>query len=148
MSFFQLLLSPFLELASIISQFWWSSSTSQKKLVGCLGRLCLSLKECGGLGFRDLSLFNQSLFAKQAWSLLAVPNLLFTTIIKGKYYHSNDFLQAGLGSSPSHVGCGILWGRDLLLKGLRWRMGDGNSNLGCHVLILLRQSFLLFLIMS
>ena len=45
----------------------------------------LSKKE-GGLGFRDFTLFNKALLAKQCWRLWAQPGSLVVRIMKAKYY--------------------------------------------------------------
>ncbi|KAL5768492.1 hypothetical protein ACOSP7_015039 [Xanthoceras sorbifolium] len=39
------------------------------------------LKACGGLCFKDLSSFNQTLIAKKAWRILQNPNSLIATDI-------------------------------------------------------------------
>ena len=51
-------------------------------------------KALGGLGFQDLHLFNQVLVAKQAQCLVCNPNSLVGQILKGKYYHNSNFVEA------------------------------------------------------
>ncbi|KAK0606918.1 hypothetical protein LWI29_006286 [Acer saccharum] len=84
-------------------------------------------KAVGGLGFRDLSLFNRSLLAKQAWRVLKSPNSLITKIFKSKYFNHTDFLHASAKIGCSHVWRSIMWGKKLLLEGLRWRVGNGTG---------------------
>lgn len=86
----------------------------------------LCLPKClGGLGFRDFGLFNHALLAKQCWQISRDPTSLLFTVLKGKYFPDSDFFGAGLGSRPSFIWRSLLWGRDLLSDGLRWRIGDG-----------------------
>ena len=60
-------------------------------------------KEKGGLGFRDLELFNLALLAKQGWCLLQNPNSLVATIMKAKYCPNSNFLEANLGQKPFYA---------------------------------------------
>lgn len=36
-------------------------------------------------------------------------------------------MKAQIGSNPSYIWRNILWGRDVIHKGLRWRIGDGKQ---------------------
>ena len=62
--------------------------------------MCLP-KEKGGMGFRDLKLFNIALLAKQGWRLQTNSSSLFYRVYKAKYFLRCDFLEATLGSQPS-----------------------------------------------
>lgn len=57
-------------------------------------------KSQGGLGFRDLEVFNKALLAKQVWRLLQNPESLAGQVLKAKYFLSNNILIAKLGSHP------------------------------------------------
>ena len=48
-------------------------------------------------------------------------------MLKARYFKGTDFLRANLGSNPSFIWRSILWGRQIINKGLRWRIGDGRS---------------------
>jgi hypothetical protein len=53
----------------------------------------IQLKGYGGLGFRDLRLFNQALLAHQAWRLVAFPDSLCARVLKAKYYSQGNLLD-------------------------------------------------------
>lgn len=64
--------------------------------------MCLA-KEQGGLGFKDIQCFNQSLLANQSWILLIQPDYLFNKVFKSCYYSHSDFLAASLTEAVIRV---------------------------------------------
>lgn len=58
-------------------------------------------KAIGGLGFKDLIIFNNATLAKQGLRILQEPSSLTTQILKAKYFPKVSFLEASLGSRPS-----------------------------------------------
>lgn len=79
------------------------------------------------MGFGGLHKLNQALLAKQAWRILQNPNSLLRRLLKAKYFPNSCFLDASMGHNPSYVWRSLVWGRDLLKNGLRWRIGSGSS---------------------
>ncbi|KAK3183138.1 hypothetical protein Dsin_030424 [Dipteronia sinensis] len=69
----------------------------------------------------DLSVFNQALPAKQGWRLAIGSESLALKLLKAKYFKHEDFLCAKL--NPGGVSCGE---RELLQKGIKWKVGDGS----------------------
>jgi hypothetical protein len=84
-------------------------------------------KEEGGLGFRDLELFNLALLAKQGWRLIQNPESLVARIMKAKYYPNTNFLDAEIGRNPSYAWRSIWNSKKLLKEGLIWRVGNGTN---------------------
>ena len=81
----------------------------------------------GGMGFRDLHLFNLAMLGKQGWRLLTRHDSLCARTLKGKYYHNSSSLSAKRKRNSSHTWQAILKGRQVLEKGLIKLIGDGTS---------------------
>jgi hypothetical protein len=47
----------------------------------------------GGMGFRDMKLFNQALLARQAWRLLQFPDNLCARLLKAKCYPRGELID-------------------------------------------------------
>ena len=81
----------------------------------------------GGMGFRDLHLFNLAMVAKQAWRLTQDTSSLSARLLKAVYFPSCDVLDAVLGNHPSKIWRAIMKGKEVLKQGLVRRIGDGRS---------------------
>ena len=125
MSSFRLLKTIIRKLHSLMENYWWSSEAHLRKIHWVSwDKLCLS-KALGGIGFKDLECFNQALLAKQAWKLVNQPDCLMARFLKSRYFPHSHFLEAPMGARPSFAWWSILYGRELLQKGLKWSIGDG-----------------------
>lgn len=111
----------------MIHDFWWGDEEGHRKVHWMSWECMTQPKRAGGIGFRDMHLFNIALLAKQGWRLLQNPDSLCARVLKSKYYLHGNLLDTVFASDASPVWRGIEAGLELLKKGIIWRVGDGKS---------------------
>ena len=84
-------------------------------------------KDQGGMGFKDLTMFNEAMLAKLAWRLLHDDNSLFYKVFKARFFPRGTILEAKDSSLAFYAWKSILKGREVILKGAQWRVGDGQQ---------------------
>lgn len=114
MSCFELPMSMYKRIQSVLTRFWWDGSDNKRKMSWVAWSKLTKSKAEGGLGFRDIQLFNQALLAKIAWRIITVPDSLLARVLRGKYCHKKNFLIVDLPATCSHGWRGIIQGRNLL----------------------------------
>ncbi|GJN28083.1 hypothetical protein PR202_gb16165 [Eleusine coracana subsp. coracana] len=124
MSCFKLPVDVCKRMTSYISNYWWGSAVDSHKIHWQRWSKLTCPKGEGGMGFRDLLLFNKALLGKQGWRLLARPDALCTRVIKGKYFPHGNFLTATRKKKSSETWRAMLYGREILKKGLIKRIGS------------------------
>lgn len=70
---------------------------------------------------------NKALFSKISWKILQEPDCLFAKVLQAKYFSRGNFLEAPRGHLYSYLWSSILWGRELILKGLGWNIAKGTE---------------------
>jgi len=129
MSCFKLPVSLCKRIQSALTRFWWDSSAEKKKMCWIAWSKMMKSKKDGGLGFRDITNFNDALLAKVSWRILTSPSCLLAKILCGKYCRSSSFLDCVAPGSTSHGWKGILIGRDLLKLQLGKSIGTGSNTI-------------------
>lgn len=81
-------------------------------------------KDQGGMGFKDLTMFNEAMLEKLSWRLLQKDNSLFFRVFKARFLSNGTILDAKDSDSASYAWKSILKGREVILKGALWRVGD------------------------
>uniref|UniRef100_A0A452Y891 Uncharacterized protein n=1 Tax=Aegilops tauschii subsp. strangulata TaxID=200361 RepID=A0A452Y891_AEGTS len=111
----------------LIRDFWWGDENGHRKVHWMSWERMIKPKRGGGIGFKDMRLFNQALLARQAWRLIQRPNSLCARIVKSKYYPNGKLLDTVFASNASPAWRGIEHGLELLKAGLVWRIGNGRK---------------------
>ncbi|KAK3211235.1 hypothetical protein Dsin_015941 [Dipteronia sinensis] len=125
MNLFRLPKSLNLEINRLCTRFWWGSCDNDKKIQLCKWSRLYRHKMDGGLGFRDLDTFNRALLANQCWRILKNLGSLAANVLKGCYFKNSSFLESRTKPSASFIWRSLCWGKEVLEKGLRWRVEDG-----------------------
>ena len=81
----------------------------------------------GGMGFRDLRLFNLALLGKHGWRFMTNPNTLCARVLKGRYFPDCEFQLATVSKVASATWRAIVAGREALDAGLIKRVGTGST---------------------
>jgi len=115
------------ELSSIIGRYWWSQQDKANKIHWISWEKLTQSKEKGGLGFRDLHLFNLAMLSRQAWRLLTNPDSLCGQVLKARYFPHSDILHCSPRPRISYTWRSILKGVALLKEGIIWRIGNGKN---------------------
>ena len=81
----------------------------------------------GGMGFKILKLFNKALLAKQGCHLQMGGDSLVYKVLKAKYFPTTDFIHASIGHNPSYTWRSLISAQNLIIEGMRWRVGNGEN---------------------
>jgi hypothetical protein len=127
MSCFDLTKSFCDDLSMINARYWWSQQDKTNKIHWLSWEKLTRSKKVGGLGFRDLHLFNLAMLSRQAWRLLTNPNTLCGQVLKARYFPNSDILHCVPRDGISYSWRSILKGADLLKEGVIWRIGNGEK---------------------
>jgi ribonuclease HI len=127
MSVFLLPTSLCKEINRMMQRFWWGHKENLSKIHWMSWERMGAAKNKGGLGFRDLTIFNKALLAKQVWRLSQNPDSLAAKIFKAKYHGSCTILEAKVGNKPSLVWRSFMKAQEIIIRGAIWRVGDGKS---------------------
>jgi hypothetical protein len=125
MGVFQLLKALCKRLNSLISRFWWGNNQGTAKKAWLWWEDMRKSKASGGMGFRDLEVFNLALLAKQGWRLIQQPESLVAQIMRDKYYRGCDFMDASKGKNISYAWRSILNAQEVLDMSGELGMGSG-----------------------
>lgn len=115
------------EIEKATARFFWGAAGESRKIHWTAWDILIKTKATGGIGFRELHLFNIAMLAKQFWNLMLQPKSLAYRILQAKYFPRSDFLNARLGYNLSYLWRSLLASNNLVHEGMGWRIGDGKS---------------------
>ena len=128
MSIFRLPTTLINSIEKMMNSFWWGHGrTSQRGIHWMSWEKLSAPKIHGGMGFKDLSVFNLAMLGKQGWKFITEADSLVTRIFKARYFPNGTFLTAKIGHNPSYVWQSIMGARFIVRGGAKWSIGSGAS---------------------
>ena len=115
------------ELTADVARFWWSRNGRNKDIHWKTWEMMTQSKKYGGMGFKDFYAMNLAHLAKQVWRIYLNPNALWVKFLKSIYFPNDSIFTIKKKGGPSWIWNSILKGRDVLIEGGRWMVGDGST---------------------
>lgn len=112
---------------SMFAKLWWGHCGEENRIHWASWKHKCESKMVGGIGFRNLELFNLSLLTKQGWQLMQNSDSLFYDVFKVKYFLKTTFLKSQLGKNHSYAWRSIFATKDILLQGCIGWVGTGKN---------------------
>ncbi|CAH9106024.1 unnamed protein product, partial [Cuscuta epithymum] len=113
------------ELEVMMNGYWWKGKSEKGIRWRNWDSLCKP-KKYGGMGFRKIRDFNLAMLAKQAWKLQTEPESLVSRVFKARYFPDGSYVTAKIGGSPSFIWRSLFEVQNIIKKGSKWRVGNGN----------------------
>ncbi|KAH9681144.1 putative reverse transcriptase/RNA-dependent DNA polymerase [Citrus sinensis] len=82
------------DIQKAMAKFWWGNKKEKHGIHWASCERMSHAKHRGGLGFRDISSFNQALVAKQSWRIIQDSESLMARVLKARYFKHEGFLNA------------------------------------------------------
>ena len=105
------------ETEAMIKKFWWGQRGDRRKIHW------IKWDELTN----PLSFVQRLTTCKAGVKALQNKNTLFYRVFKAKFFPNCLIMEAKHSRSRSHAWTSILYGRDVLKRGCRWRISDGKS---------------------
>jgi hypothetical protein len=102
------------ELTQLIRYYWWGVEHGKRKTHWVNWNTMTRSKAQGGMGFRDMRLFNQALLARQAWRLIMCPDSLCARVLKARYYPRGNLVDTVFTGNFSSTWTAISYGLEVL----------------------------------
>ncbi|KAB2075173.1 hypothetical protein E1A91_A07G212300v1, partial [Gossypium mustelinum] len=115
------------DLHSKLGRMWWNNKDKARGWAMMTWEKLCYPKGMGGMGFRDLHLFNLALLGRQVWRLMTQQDTLCFKVLSAKYFPDGDVFRYKQSDKLSFTWKSIAKAVDALKDGFIWHVGDGNK---------------------
>ncbi|XP_068479070.1 uncharacterized protein [Phaseolus vulgaris] len=132
LSFYKAPISVFKKITSIQRRLLWAAEKEQRYISWVRWDRVCKVREEGGLGIKDVRLFNRALLAKWKWRLMSEEKGLWKEVLESKYY-SRDNRNKDYGHCHSwwwrdlSKACGEEEGEGWFHNQVAWKVGSGEQ---------------------
>ena len=102
------------ELEVLISKFWWGHNRDSRKVHWVKWERLCKAKEVGGMGFKEIEKFNETLLAKQVWRMINNSDSLCYRVFKARFFPNCSILKAKDSIIRFYVWKSIIRARDVI----------------------------------
>ena len=108
-------------------QFFWRQQKDKNATPLIAWDTICQPKSQGGLGLRKTLPLNQAFIAKLGWKILTDHNNFWVNLVRKRYLKHHNFFTYKPKQSDSSIWRNIMMQRDIIRKGIRWKIGNGHN---------------------
>ncbi|KAA3477682.1 reverse transcriptase-like protein [Gossypium australe] len=112
------------EIQTKLSRGWWSGKERGKFWSMLSWRTLCQPKGMGGIGLRNMRLFNIALLGRQVWRLINNKESLYFKVLSSKYFPDGNIFNAKKVNRASFTWSSIAAAVDLLKNSFGWQIGN------------------------
>lgn len=115
------------ELESPMRKFLWGTLDKDRYLsMVAWSKICMDVDE-GGLGIRNLQLFNEALVLKLVWEMASNSEKLWTQVMRAKYCSRGGFWGVKSKRDASELWRNMQDLKHFFRDGIEWKVGEGKQ---------------------
>ncbi|TYH19513.1 hypothetical protein ES288_A05G357900v1, partial [Gossypium darwinii] len=114
------------EIHTKMSRMWWNNNDKACGWAMMAWEKMCYPKGMGGIGFRDLQLFNLALLGRQVWKLMTHMDTLCFKVLSAKYFPNGDVFSYRQVDKASFTWSSIAAAAEAFKDGFGWQVGNGD----------------------
>ncbi|XP_052486358.1 uncharacterized mitochondrial protein AtMg00310-like [Gossypium raimondii] len=110
-----------------LSRTWWAGKEKGRFWTMIPWQTLCKPKGMGGLGIRDVRLFNLALLGRQVWRLINNKDSLCFKVLSSKYFPDGNIFNVKKVEKASFTWTSIATAAEALKEGFGWQIGNGEK---------------------